>query len=97
MTTELTTHIDENGNEVRTYLQHGLMCPNPREYYRMTRSYEDMRLEHDLLHPWEPSDLELQLIFARIKASQIPNTILFFPMIIPLIFLLLMVFCYWRF
>lgn len=38
--------------ESRAYFHGELTCPNPREYYRMTRSYGDMKRE------WEMSNLD---------------------------------------
>lgn len=36
--------------EVRYFFHGELACPNPTEYYKATRSYEDMRREYDLLN-----------------------------------------------
>lgn len=36
--------------EQRTYYQAGLACSNPREYARMTRSYNDIRMEYEILN-----------------------------------------------
>lgn len=36
--------------EVRYYFHGELVCPNPTEYYRYTRTYKQMRQEYDLLN-----------------------------------------------
>lgn len=41
--------IESGDYEVRAYVQCGLAMPNPNEYYRMTRSYEQMKAEYELL------------------------------------------------
>lgn len=38
------------------------MCPNPIEHYKMTRSFESLKQEYDLLHSAELADEELQLL-----------------------------------
>lgn len=52
--------------EIRLVYYGELVCPNPREYYKNTRSYDDMRSEYDLLTCYkltedEVNDLELRL------------------------------------
>jgi hypothetical protein len=48
---KLTVHkFEKDGLEYTAYLYQGLVCPNPTEYYKRTRSYADMRAEYDLLN-----------------------------------------------
>lgn len=48
--------------EVRMYWHGELACPNPREYHRHTRSFDDMRLEYDLLNCHKITDEDLDPI-----------------------------------
>ncbi len=52
--------MKEEDKEVRVWWQGGLVCPNPREYTKMTRAYEDMRAEYNLLHCGEYTEEEKQ-------------------------------------
>lgn len=56
--------------EVRVYWHCELMCPNPVEYYQMTRSYESLRFEHDLLHCDEFSDEQIMLLASKLPQNQ---------------------------
>lgn len=58
--------------EVRIFWQGELVMPNPTEYCKNTRSYEDMRLEHELLHGHELSQEELELLYMRLKSHEWP-------------------------
>lgn len=48
--------------ENRIVYYDGLVIPNPREYTKNTRSFEDMRLEYDLLHGHEFTEEDLRLV-----------------------------------
>lgn len=50
--------------EYRSYWHGELMCPEPRKYYQMTRSYESMREEWEMLHPEDST--ENQIAFAQL-------------------------------
>ncbi len=54
--------------EVRVYWQGELMCPNPVEHYKNTRTYEQMRFEYDLLHAGELDEIDLMRL-ASIKRN----------------------------
>ncbi len=57
--------------EVRTFVYAGLMCPNPTEYYRMTRTYEQMKAEHNLLTCNEVTKEDvMKVAVAMAKTSQ---------------------------
>lgn len=45
--------------EMGTYAEGCLVCPNPVEYTKMTRSYADLKAEHELLTCGEYTDEEL--------------------------------------
>lgn len=44
-----------------------LICPNPREHYKNTRSFEQMRLEYDLTHCHEITEEDVELIALRLR------------------------------
>ena len=50
--------LDGPAIEVRLAYYSGLVCPNPAEYYKNTRSYADMRTEYELLHSYEINLIE---------------------------------------
>lgn len=41
---------DEKEYKLRYYFHGELACPNPREHYKYTRTYEQLRAEYDLLN-----------------------------------------------
>lgn len=64
---------NDGDKEVRVMYYMGLWCPNPREYYRNTRSFEQMKQEYDLLtcHQVKEEDvLKVALAVAQAKARR---------------------------
>lgn len=47
--------------EYRYYWHGELMCPNPFDYYQMTRSYESMRQEWNMTHPEESRENQIAM------------------------------------
>jgi len=80
MKLEVTRRVEGN-YEYTHFMYHGLACPNPREYTRMTQSYEDMRREYDLLHPGEYSDLDMMRIMAEMGTESTFSSMLPYIMI----------------
>lgn len=69
----------KNGFEYRTYTYQGLVCPNPIEYYKMTRSYNDLRAEYDLLNCYKLDEtdlMHLKLKIAKVSVYQKNNFII---------------------
>jgi hypothetical protein len=57
---KIDTYTYTDGDkEIRFTMCRGLVCPNPAEYARMTRSYEQMRAEYDLLHCLEVTEEDI--------------------------------------
>lgn len=56
--------------EYRVWYSGQLMCPNPREYYQMTRSYQSLRNEYDLLHSHEFTEEEVLYLTARLQVIE---------------------------
>lgn len=48
MTASKHVYKDENGREVTLHLQQGLVCPEPSELHKLTRTYEQMKVAHDI-------------------------------------------------
>lgn len=60
---------DEKEYELRYYFHGELACPNPREYCKYTRTYEQLRAEYELLNCHKlTKEEELDLI---LKLNQI--------------------------
>ena len=76
--TNTTIQDGNNQNEVRDFFQHGLMRPNPRQYYQMTRSYESLRQEYNLLNCDKVSDEDLINIMKLMKTKENSSLPLFF-------------------
>lgn len=71
---DIVTHTEHIGDwEIRHGYIGELACPNPRERYMMTRTYEDMRKEYDLLHCGEITEedmMRIELQMARSNADR---------------------------
>lgn len=64
---------NDGDKEVRVMYYMGLSCPNPRDYYKNTRSFEQMKQEYDLLtcHQVKEEDvLKVALAVAQAKSKQ---------------------------
>ena len=62
--------MTEDGKyEVRVGYTAELMCPNPREAYMRSRTYEQMRAEYDLLHIGEVTEEDLMRVAANMSSS----------------------------
>ncbi len=66
--------VVKDGFEYRSYVEQGLVCPNPRERYLRTRSYADLKAEYDLLncHKLDETDL-MYLELAKVSVCQNNN------------------------
>lgn len=78
-----TTTVQDGDNqyEVRTLMFGGLACPNPREYYKNTRSYDDMRREYNLLNCGIITDEQILITVSANKNSLIPFTLFYWSML----------------
>lgn len=75
--------------EIRAYYHGELMCPNPREKYLMTRSYEQMRAEYDLLHCNEVTEEDIMKVYMASQLMPFPY-LAFGISLIPLTFIIVM-------
>lgn len=62
--------MSDDNLEIRVVYYFGLMIPNPSEFYRNTRSYEDMRMEYDLLNCAKITDEELEMYSLKFLRTQ---------------------------
>lgn len=72
-------------------MQFGLVCPNPTEYYRMTRSYDQMKAEYDLLRCNEVTDedvmkVALGMTKQRYDYSYFPYVALSIPILLAIFY-----------
>lgn len=53
--------------EIRYYFHRELLCPNPREHYKNTRTYEQMRQEYELLTCTEITEEDILELYLKLK------------------------------
>lgn len=66
--------------EIRHYQESGLICPNPSQYYKMIKSYKDMKMEYDLLNCYKYTDEEILLLTSKLiqkNFSHLPYLLMF--------------------
>jgi hypothetical protein len=79
---KLSEHKKTVGDKEITYTLYGeLVCPNPTEYYRMTRPYADMRAEYELLTCNTITDEDMLLLDSKLKALEYSRNRLRFSVI----------------
>lgn len=68
--------------EVRFYYHGELLCPNPMKTYQMTRSYESLKAEYDLLHAGELDEFDLLKLEAALLQSRSSAILYLLPSIL---------------
>lgn len=59
----------DNNIETRVYIEHGLVCPNPRKYYEMTRIISK---KDDLRFANEVTDLDVIMLASILSQTSTP-------------------------
>lgn len=69
---EALKEVEKHPEQYKVTLNYrgGLVMPNPREYYKNTRSFAAMKVEYDLLHAGEFTDEDLMKLAIAMRVHR---------------------------